>query len=1150
MRRAVSASLAVLLAFLVTLVPSTAAQASTDCRSITKRFAAEFVSPSTGPAGDGVDPATGTAWSWWDANAWNQEMTLAKQLCVDEVILQWTARTWAGDDVPAGSSPDPAPRCVHTNAAGAGTRTLYPSPTADWEKSRLGYVAGGGCVQDSATDPAKRHDMVGLALAAAKATGRKVWLGLVLSSGTGMENTVWMSRQAEWSMQVASELWERYRSTYADQIAGFYLPPEGDNVQYSTDPAAGLAYTRYANLLDYTTRVSAHLRKLAGPDVRILTSPYHVARSYTKEAKKAAQQTALETYRRVVAGLTRTGVTAYAPQDNLGAHSDPAAAAAWMAAARLGVEDAKSAGASVELWANIEQYSMNGAGSQPIGQLLAHMDDVNAPAAIGGRQVSARIERFIGFSLANFSPRWYLTGQSAGLRAAYAHYLAQPQSSLKQTVPSVAGLSATTVASSLDVSVQWSPVATIPSPAAGVASAPVLGYAVYRDGAQIGHVAQRFTSKLGSDGFYGVDSSVPATFTDPTVPTGRTFTYEVAAFDSYGNLSPRAQVEVVVPLGAADILASDGPKPAEGVLRVSDNASYAAVTHDADPANIWDAVPAGEGSAYIDGRPIAKAVDGHLGEARYEDPAWVGLVTATGSSADARVVEVDLPAGVAVHAVRTHWLSDRKVGVSAPDPSTVAVSTRNQAAQVDGSPYVPLTAAAEISSAINPDGSKAGVVIPNPGTGWYTDALLGAETRPATSVRVEVTAGVGDAWAFLSEIQVLTATGENVCDRGACTARLLAADGGTPAATWYTPSSGRTLTNPNALRVADGTLSTTTHPWDVTAQAVGWKRSTAFDLVVDLGADHPIGEVRSDWFNTNGSAHAPTVAAFVLSDPGGSSAPDLKPGAPWVPVTTTRTDAGTTTGYTATPSAGDGAPVRARWVKLVVTPSDAWSIATNLTVITPVAFDAAQCGDQCVPRVYKTATDTTGTPTTVAPLASVGTPVPDACRATGTPCSTNNPAGPATLTRPMPPTDNPDYAYIRANGLTLQSSVSWDIVAPIGTSAAAGVERVAAPTISMVYAPNMGSILPRSIDLYTASSGDAPSDAATPDGSRSWRSPGARAVAPKLPTYVPGDTAFIYTYTFGEVSAPAGQKVEAIRFHLNTADDLAIATRVQAAAWK
>src|SRR6478752_10239770 len=105
MRRAVATLATVVVAALAAIVPSTSAQSATDCRSTTKRFAGEFISPNAGPAGDGVDSVSGTSWSWWDAADWNQEMSLAQQLCVDEVILQWTAQTWAGTAVPAGRAP-------------------------------------------------------------------------------------------------------------------------------------------------------------------------------------------------------------------------------------------------------------------------------------------------------------------------------------------------------------------------------------------------------------------------------------------------------------------------------------------------------------------------------------------------------------------------------------------------------------------------------------------------------------------------------------------------------------------------------------------------------------------------------------------------------------------------------------------------------------------------------------------------------------------------------------------------------------------------------------------------------------------------------------------------------------------------------------
>ena len=85
MRRAVAAFTAVVLAVLATILPTSSAMAAGDCRSTTKRFAGEFVSPSTGAAGDGIDSVTGTSWAWWDANAWNDEMRLARHAAVEDL---------------------------------------------------------------------------------------------------------------------------------------------------------------------------------------------------------------------------------------------------------------------------------------------------------------------------------------------------------------------------------------------------------------------------------------------------------------------------------------------------------------------------------------------------------------------------------------------------------------------------------------------------------------------------------------------------------------------------------------------------------------------------------------------------------------------------------------------------------------------------------------------------------------------------------------------------------------------------------------------------------------------------------------------------------------------------------------------------------
>ena len=512
---------------------------------------------------------------------------------------------------------------------------------------------------------------------------------------------------------------------------------------------------------------------------------------------------------------------------------------------------------------------------------------------VGNQKVSAHVDHFIGFSLANFSRTWYQVGQSAGLRAAYSYYLAHPESSLNRRSPPVSGLSASVVASSLDVSVQWNPISAMPSPAAGVAPTPVLGYVIYRNGVQLTQVEQRFTSRLGADGFYSLETSGPATFIDPSVPTdGRLRTKWRRSTRT--EMSLRAPRWMSVPVrGCGCALLERAP-------------ADRGCPPDFRQRSLQCGWPRCRSRQCLERRrsrgvqrDVRRRASGQQGgrrpwvAARYEDPAWTGPGTGDPTATERRSGRRDRSSGeVAVHGVRTHWLSDRKVAVARPCPSAVTVTTRNQQSDLDGCGVRAFECGFRCLERRQSRwlGSRGR----HPESRHWLVHRCPARRRHeeiATTVRVTVE-GAADAFAFLSEVQVLTAVGANVCAEGACTARVLTRGGGECTDQRLHSSIGANSHQPEGAP-DDGRYA---HLHDLPVgcgRAVrGLEPLTPFDLVVDLGVDQPVGKIASDWFNTNGGALAPKVSAFVLSDSTASSAPDLTANAPWVAVAAARTDSG------------------------------------------------------------------------------------------------------------------------------------------------------------------------------------------------------------------------------------------------------------------
>ncbi len=155
----------------------------------------------------------------------------------------------------------------------------------------------------------------------------------------------------------------------------------------------------------------------------------------------------------------------------------------------------------------------------------------------------------------------------------------------------------------------------------------------------------------------------------------------------------------------------------------------------------------------------------------------------------------------------------------------------------------------------------------------------------------------------------------------------------------------------------------------------------------------------------------------------------------------TADDRGTVTAYTALLPSRDsatGAPVTARWIKLAIGGTSAgWAITTNVTVTTPLTWDLAQCASCAPPALYQTDRDTTndgsdptltdpttaskGAPPLTNSFAGAGPATSIVCSSADLRgCATDSSAGNSVITQIPPATSNPDYSYIRANGLTLR----------------------------------------------------------------------------------------------------------------------------------
>ena len=530
-----------------------------------------FVRPDVGPSQDAAP--------WWQAADWQALITDMRQMCMDQLIVQWTARTWAGLAPPAGVvnpswSSERPPDCVAADSAGRYVQPLYPSSDPVWAANARQPLTGAcGALAD------RPIDQVGLALAAAKAKGTKVWLGLQIDEpvwfDTANKDPVWLvgehfpnrvGGQAQLSRQLARDLWARYgpngtAGDYTGTIAGFYLPFEPDNQYF---PPGSRQMVNYRN---YLRAVSTYIHDLpGGADLGVMISPVQHTQIGAAANEPGQQQLRAGWTKTLTEWLSRSEVTVVAPQSGTGMQwTSTNDLGPWARAARDAINrlprGANAGGHPVELWADMEIYSIEGIDNMPVGQLVRDLAATNS--------AGADIDRFVAFSVRNLddTPGHPGARRNAAYRSAYRHYAmtgripaqrVDPPEVLPGTKPATRLVAAPTGERGSTVSLQWRVVAADgvrPDPATpDVPVWPPSGYQVFRDGLPIGQVPQPLTDD-DLNGFPAPDmvsNGGMVGFTDTNLQPGRTYRYQVATVDPFGNLSPLTDAaEVNVPVDAA-----------------------------------------------------------------------------------------------------------------------------------------------------------------------------------------------------------------------------------------------------------------------------------------------------------------------------------------------------------------------------------------------------------------------------------------------------------------------------------------------------------------------------------------------------------------------------------------------------------------------
>lgn len=261
--------------------------------------------------GSFIQPYLSGSWSLSNFNIEYSYMINAK--VKDHIIWQWTADS-------------------KTKTA------YYPTKLPGWRQCNSGDP-----VMDS--------------LQSAKAKGIQVWLGLNNSDdwwNNYANNDAWLTNEFAVAKTIAKELWDRYGSLYKDQIAGFYLSLEVDNVNFQSTTAQDRIKKAYKNITDY---IHENMNK------PVMISPFFNEKAGQTPTQYAAMWKNI---------LQAAPIDIIALQDGVGAgHCSISTIGKWLSELKNAINEVRP---STSLWSNLETFGPNNTAA-PISKVI---DQINA----------------------------------------------------------------------------------------------------------------------------------------------------------------------------------------------------------------------------------------------------------------------------------------------------------------------------------------------------------------------------------------------------------------------------------------------------------------------------------------------------------------------------------------------------------------------------------------------------------------------------------------------------------------------------------------------------------------------------------------------------------------------------------------------------
>lgn len=445
----------------------------------------------------------------WNQEDWNSAVEQLKRVGMDRLVIQYSVQYYS-------------------------------------QNNKVYYYRPG--FEEAGADRGGRQNTLDYALNACRDQGMKIYLGLHLAEDlwfSAMDagfrdvgtdgKSAFLTESASFSAQLFDDLQARYGTEYDDVIEGWYLPYEFNNTMGDA--------ARNRLVEDFYQPLSAHIKK-AAPDKKILISPLIYPPMLTEPTEAM-----LETWEKILYDVwTRSQVDIIAPQDGCGWESSvrenlPPYYEAMARACREAQSIRKRKGwGEASAWNNPELYSMTGSNTMTMKRFGGNMQLLD-------QYVDAHVS-FSLHSLIELAPGKGGTNLTNGaFYQAYA-YVAEHGCLYRAELPAPAGLTARTE-NTFDIRLSWERMGE-----EGL-TLPVAGYRIRRSEA------------AGEEGILLPDVPQPAeedgevSFLDAQLESGRTYYYQVFAYDGCGNLSAvPAEIEVTVADDVFPVLRQTSTRPA------------------------------------------------------------------------------------------------------------------------------------------------------------------------------------------------------------------------------------------------------------------------------------------------------------------------------------------------------------------------------------------------------------------------------------------------------------------------------------------------------------------------------------------------------------------------------------------------------------